>query len=130
MLPAHKISDHIGMAYDNINGVFLLINVGPVKVLPESCFNSGSFLIELLREIHSNRTHNKHCYIVELTYRKAETFIQVVGFVWVRYYKRLKDRSVYQLIVSFKLKLMVQSTPSFLFKYHHILLLYSHKYWW
>ena len=47
-LPAHKISDHIGMAYDNIDGVFLLINVSPVKVLSESSFNPGSFLIELL----------------------------------------------------------------------------------
>ena len=52
------------MAYDDINAVLLLINIGPVKVLPESCLNPGPLLVELL---YRKYTLIEHTYCYELT---------------------------------------------------------------
>lgn len=58
-LPAHKVSDHIGVTDDDIICVLLFIDVSSVKVPSEGCFNPGPFLIEFLDDkICSNRTYS------------------------------------------------------------------------
>ena len=48
------------MTYDDINGVLLLINTGPVEILPESSFNSDPLLVEMLYKKYALIVHT-HC---------------------------------------------------------------------
>lgn len=47
-LPAHKVSDNIGMTDQDIVGICSLISIGTVKVLPESSLNSSTIFVKLL----------------------------------------------------------------------------------
>lgn len=48
---AHKVPNDVGMAHDQRIRVFLLLRIGPVKVLAESGLDASAVLEELLQEI-------------------------------------------------------------------------------